>query len=149
MSKTIVCQNGDWFVNNAGRFTWTESGRHKVAQDIANSLLQLYDPENQTGSFLPVLANKRTSLGTPNQHRMQLHNEVSDAINRLIAKQEQDDYVTQDEKIASFSVLVTEAKQALSYNYLLTVTTEAEDEPLYQAYEVQLRHKEDPVLNAE
>lgn len=137
----------------AGRFSYIgaqdpdSSGREKCSQDVANTLLQVYNPLIPWGSFLSQLDKTGSVLGTTEHHKLRIHTEVSDAIQRLMALQEADENITEDEKIARFSVIVEESSRKLTYNYYLSVHTEAGDTPLTKAFEVELKHRKDPNLD--
>lgn len=147
LSKTVKISDGDWADNEAGRFSYVED-REKCAQDVANSLLQLYDETLGYGSFLPNLEQSSATLGTTEFHKMRIHNEVSDTVDRLMTKQQVLDSITDEEKIDSFEVIVEHADlNRLAYNYFLSVKTVAGDDPLTKAYEIALGHRKDPNLN--
>lgn len=112
-------------------------------------MLQLYDEDLGYGSFLPRLEQTGSSLGTPEHHKLCIHNEVSDAIDRLSVLQEVNSTITDTEKIASFNVVVEEGSQPLTYHYFLSVESEAGEEPLLKGYEIALKHRQDPSLNLE
>lgn len=146
--KTIKVSDGDWDVNAAGRTSYV-TGREKLAQDIANALLQSYNESLGYGSFLSTIEQRSPTLGTEEHHKLRIHQEVSDAIDRWIELQERDEDLTDEETIAGFNVLVERGEQDLYYYYFLSVQSEAGDESVVKAYEIKLGHKKDPDLDLE
>lgn len=103
MSRTLAVENGDLFVNARGTGDWI-SGRDKLSQDFAETLLTEYDPETDNGTRLTKIvvgAGASKSFVTA-----ELHGGVS----RLQRKQQQDSHCTADERLASVSRLNVEVK---------------------------------------
>jgi hypothetical protein len=101
MSETIKMANGDIVLDSAGR-TIVIDGPEKCAQDIAESLLNNYDPQDppyHNGSELYKLDEMTTTLasfGIPSTIESMVH----DAIARLMDLQAQDAAITDEELIS-------------------------------------------------
>jgi hypothetical protein len=153
VSKTIKVSNGDYNVSAAGRFSYVgdgvsgSDGREKASQDLANCLLQLYDPETGWGTYLSELSRSGAGIGTREQNKLRVHSEVSEGVERLMSLQSLDDYITEDEQIDKYSVIVEESDDSpLDYVYYLAAQTVAGDEPISKAFLVELGHVKDPNL---
>jgi len=147
MSKTITVQNGDFYVNEAGSFEWTTTPRHKLAQDIANTLLQEFNPTNNTGSELSTIIGSSFFAGSPEQNKSYISQIINDTMRRFKSLQNFLEDLPSEEKISNWTVLVEKASYpSLSYYYYLKVVTEAGVDPLEISYEVELGQTRDPNL---
>lgn len=143
MSKTIRVSNGDWESDERGRFTYIED-REKCAQDTACSLLQKLYANGLWGSELHRV-EQGTVVDTVSAHKVLVETMVGEAVERLMAFQEQDDDISDLEKIRDFETTVARsASAALSYDYYLAVHTEGSNEPVTQAYTVEIEQVRDP-----
>lgn len=103
MSYTLAVENGDLFVNARGSGDMI-SGRDKLSQDFAETLLTVYDPSTDNGSRLGrivVGAGASKSFVT---------SELHECSSRLQRKQQQDPACTPDERLASVSRVEVEVK---------------------------------------
>lgn len=153
MSKTIKVSNGDWDVDSRGRFIYigdnvaSSDGREKLAQDVANVLLQALYPDSSWGSGLGTV-EQVTILDSLNAHQGVISQLVHDAILRLMAKQEEDTGLPDTERIERYTVTVDRMPQkALSYFFYVQVTSAAgETVPLNNPYVIELEQVSDPSL---
>ena len=145
MSITIRVSNGDWYTDSRGRFIWI-SLREKVAQDVANAILQDLYSDGSWGSELNR-AERSAIVDTISAHKALIQSLVSEAVDRLLVFQEQEEDIPDTEKIAEYTVIVERMPQkSLSYFYYLSVLTEGSDEPLKQTYVIDLQQVNDPIL---
>ena len=146
MSTTIRLAAGDYYVDARGRFYYTESDREKCAQDVAVVLLQDLSPDGRWGNQLNT-RQSNSSIGARGLHKPVIQSDVSDAINRLIALQQQDPALGEAEEIDRFTITVSSQPQDLHYAYIVEVqrrNTESDD-PLKAGYLVDLSQvREDP-----
>jgi len=120
--------------------------REKAAQDTANVLLQELTSDSSWGSELGKIEQGAT-IDAANAHKSLIQPLVTEAMNRLLLFQEQDDYITNLEKIASYTVTVERLQhQSLSYAFYLEIYTEGFDEPITQPFVVEIEHVRDPNL---
>jgi hypothetical protein len=148
MSKTIRVANGDWYIDPRGRSVWVEN-REKVSQDLACFLLQILYDDGSRGSELANIENSAI-LDAENAHKALIQTLVSEAVERLLVFQEQEEDIPDLEKIDEYSVYVERLSgQTLSYAYYLTVKTVGSDEPVTDTFVVELEQTRDPnILNA-
>lgn len=143
MSKTLRVANGDWDVDSRGRPIYIE-GREKVAQDVANVLLQELYADASYGSEL-ARVERSTIVDTANAHRAIIQTLVGEAVERLQALQEQEETIPREERIVDYTVIVDRmTQQQLAYSYYLAVTTEASNDPVEQTYVIEIEHVRDP-----
>lgn len=129
MSYTIKCDDGDLIMDAAGRYV-VVYGLEKVAQDIAESLLNNYDPEFTTyynGSQL-YMADANPMLVSTIGAEEFIRSAVEDAISRLQDLQDEDDYIDDTEKIDHISQLTVDQVGPMSYTFYLRVITASEDD---------------------
>ncbi len=127
MSFTLKCDNGDLMVSAAGGYV-VISGLEKVAQDIAESLLNNKDPDLETyynGSELYRIGENTTLLDTIGVEEW-VHTMVMESIDRLIDSQDEDAYVDEEESIDTIRELTVEKVGYLSWQFMLRVITESD-----------------------
>lgn len=128
MSYTLKCDDGDLMVDAAGRF-FIVQGIEKCAQDVAESLLNNWDPEDITwfnGSEIYLIdADPRALDAISAEERIRLA--VEEAIERLIDLQDDDDYADVDEIISEIRELWVRKLGGVSYGFFVKVVTESED----------------------
>jgi len=118
--------------------------REKAAQDVANVLLQDLTSDGSWGSELSKI-EQGAVIDTVTAHRALVQTLVTDAMERLMLYQEQDEYITDLERIASFNVTVERLPhQALSYAFYLDIYTEGFDEPVTKPFVIEIEHVRDP-----
>jgi len=80
---------------------------------------------------------------------MRIQSEVSNSVERLMAKQALDNYCTSDEKVDTFNVVVDrDTDNRLNYIYYLAVHTEdGNDTPIEKAYQIEIKQAQDPNLD--
>lgn len=145
MSKTIKVSNGDWAIDSRGRPIYIDE-REKCAQDVAHVMLSELTDDATWGSELHKV-EQGVIVDTVNAHKSLVQNLVTEAVERLITKQELEEDIPEEEKIASFNVTVERLPhQALSYAFFLSVLTEASDDPIEQPFVIELEHVRDPNL---
>lgn len=149
MSKTLRVANGDWYIDSRGRPAYIEE-REKAAQDTACVLLQKLYADGSWGSELHRV-EEGTIVDTINAHKALIQTLVSEAVERLMALQEQEEDIPDLEKIASYVVTVQrQVGRSLSYAYYLEIDTEGSDEPVTQTYVVEIEQVRDPdLINAD
>lgn len=145
MSKTLRVSNGDWAIDSRGRPTWIEE-REKAAQDTANALLQDLTADGSWGSELGKI-EQGAVIDTVTAHRSLVQTLVTEAMDRLLLYQDQDEDIPDLERIASFNVTVDRLTgQALSYAFYLEIVTEGADEPITKPFVIEIEHVRDPNL---
>lgn len=146
MSKTLRVANGDWDIDSRGRPIWVTE-REKAAQDVANVLLQELTSDGAWGSELGKI-EQGAVIDTVNAHRSLVQTLVTEAIERLLLFQEQEEDIPDLEKIASFTVTVERLPhQALSYAFYLSILTEGSNEPITKPFVIEIEHVRDPNLS--
>jgi len=128
LSNTLKCDNGDLMVAPAGRFLIV-TGIEKCAQDMAESLLNSWDPEEDqwyNGSELFLIGGDPSSLDAISAEE-RIRSVVEDAIDRLIDLQEDDNYVDLDEKIEEVRELWVRSLGNSTYGFFLRAITESEE----------------------
>jgi hypothetical protein len=145
VSKTWRVSNGDIYFDSRGRATWIKE-REKCAQDLANVLLQdLYD-DGRWGCQLARMEDSQI-VDAESAHKAVIQTLVSEAVERLIVFQEEDEDIPDLEKLDDFTVIVERiVQQSLSYIYFLSAETVGSDEPVEQTFTVDLEHVRDPNL---
>lgn len=138
MSITLKMEGGDLALDSAGRHLNIE-GAEKLAQDIAESLLNNFDPEFPdyfNGSELfrvqqdPIANN--TILA---QERIRSY--VQDAMDRLIDLQDLDAYAEDEERIDIVDRIDVKQVGSLSYAFYLAVINQSA-ELVPTAFEINL-----------
>ena len=128
MSFTIKCDNGDLMTTIAGSYAII-SGIEKCAQDIAESLLNNYDPEIElyyNGSELYKVGDDPTILDTIGAEEL-IEVAVADAMERLKDLQDNDLYIDEDESIDEIRRLDVDKVGYFSWRFFLYVITESEE----------------------
>jgi len=126
MSYTLKCDDGDLIVNAAGGYS-VIFGLEKVAQDIAESLLNNTDPDAETyynGSELYQIGDQTTILSTIGVEEW-VHTMVMESMERLMDNQDEDDYIDEEESIDTIRELTVEKVGFLSWRFMLRVITES------------------------
>jgi hypothetical protein len=141
MSITIRLAAGDYAVDSRGRFLYTESDREKCAQDVSVVLLQDLYENGRWGNALNT-RQSNSEIGARGIHKPIIQSDVSDAMNRLIALQQQDPALGAAEEIDKFTVTVSSQPQNLHYAYVVEVQRRNidQDDPLKLGYLVDLSH---------
>ena len=127
MSYTLKCDDGDLLVNAAGGYV-SIFGLEKVAQDIAESLLNNKDPDEETyynGSELYQIGNQTTILNTIGVEEW-VHTMVMESMERLMDSQDEDNYIDEEESIDEIRELTVEQVGYFSWRFMLRVLTESE-----------------------
>jgi hypothetical protein len=146
VSKTLRVSNGDWAIDSRGRPIWAEE-REKAAQDSANVLLQDLTSDGSWGSELGKI-EQGAVIDTVNAHRSLVQTLVTEAMDRLLLYQEQEEDIPDLEKISSFTVTVERLPhQSLSYAFYLSIRTEGADEPITKPFVIEIEHVRDPSLS--
>jgi len=128
MSYTLKCDDGDLVQNAAGQYT-SVAGLEKVSQDVAESLLNNYDPDNTTyynGSELYKVGDQTTILSTIGVEEW-VHSIVMESMDRLQDLQDDDNYVDEAESIESIQELTVNKIGYFSWKFMLRILTESED----------------------
>jgi hypothetical protein len=146
VSKTLRVSNGDWAIESRGRPIWIDE-REKAAQDAANVLLQDLTSDGSWGSELGKI-EQGAVIDTVTAHRSLVQTLVTEAMDRLLLYQEQEEDISELEKIASYSVTVERLPhQSLSYAFYLSIQTEGSDEPITKPFVIEIEHVRDPNLS--
>ncbi len=96
MSQTLRVSNGDWDIDSRGNPVFI-TGREKVAQDVANVLLQALNEDSTWGSELGKI-EQGSIIDTVNAHKSMVQTLVTEAMERLILFQEQEEDISDEEK---------------------------------------------------
>jgi hypothetical protein len=142
MSVTFKCDNGDLILDNRGRFVAID-GIHKCSQDIAEALLNKWDPDvNQwyNGSELYLVDADPASLNIVSAEE-RIRYAVQDAILRLQSLQEDIDFVNETEKIEELRELWVDRIGDFTYAFRLQVVTESEDYVPLETFTIDLEHQ--------
>ena len=129
MSLTLKCDDGDLMVSTGGRFMIV-TGIEKCAQDIAESLLNNWDPETSVyynGSELYLIDSDPVSLDAISAEE-RIRFAVESSVDRLIDLQDEDSYAEADELIQEIRELWVRNLGKSSYGFFLRVITESEDD---------------------
>ncbi len=120
MSWTLKVSNGQIVLNEATGQIQTVEGNRKAAQDIANVILLDFDAARQYGSYLTAIVQNRIPFAS----ELLIRFYIADAIGKLMAKQEQDPDVTEDEKIVQIDELLTTPESSGVVGFFVAVSTE-------------------------
>ena len=115
-------------MSTGGRFMIV-TGIEKCAQDMAEALLNNWDPEGSqwyNGRALFLIDSDPSSLDAISAEE-RIRVAVENAIERLIDMQEDDNYVDLDEKIEDIRELWVRSLGNSSYGFFLRVVTESEE----------------------
>jgi len=115
MSSTLRKTNGDLFIDHETGRPEVVSGATKVDQELADLYLSVYDPVRNWGSSLSLSQLRNTAL---EQARAVMFLRLQQANDRILYKQSDDKYLTDDEKISGFSmseVLIDVQSQAIVF----------------------------------
>jgi len=129
MSVTIMVADGDLAVSVAGRFVYI-NGIQKCAQDIAESLLNNWDPIEESwynGSELYAIDEDPSTLTTLTVEE-RIRSAVDESIERLRDLQDEDDYVDDDELIDEVRELWASKLGNFTYGFYLRVITSSYEE---------------------
>ena len=142
MSYTIKCDDGDFIMDSAGRYVMA-SGQEKLAQDIAESLLNNYDPDFPTyynGSQLYIVDQSPSLISTIGAEEF-IRSTVEDAIDRLRNLQDEDDYLEESERIDHISELTVNKVGPMSYTFYLRVIAADESDVPIEPFTITLRQQ--------
>ena len=102
----------------------TVEGERKCAQDIAECMLQEYDPVQNYGSYLTAVVANSTAI--PFAGDLFIRHYISQAVDTLKSKQLEDPASTPDERINEISQLLTVTDQdTQTMGFYLKVETES------------------------
>jgi hypothetical protein len=119
MSYTLQVSDGMVVLDPATGSLKTVTGNRKCSQDMAEVLLQTYDPNQDYGSYLnAVIQNK-----IPYTSQLLIRNYVAAAVDLLMQKQLQDPFITADEQIDSITNLVTADDNEGTVGFYVSVST--------------------------
>ncbi len=124
MSATIMVSNGDLAVTVGGAFV-VISGIHKCAQDIAEALLNNWDPEGANtynGSELYLIQENPSMLSSLTAEE-RIRSAVDDAVDRLRDSQSDDEYADDDEIIEEIRELWASKLGDFTYGFSLRAIT--------------------------
>lgn len=127
MSYTLKCDDGDLMLTTVGGYA-VISGLEKVAQDIAESLLNNSDPDLEmyyNGSELYRIGEQPAMLHTIGVEEW-IHTAVMESLDRLIDSQDEDSFVDEEESIDEIKELTVEQVGTLSWRFMLRVLTESD-----------------------
>lgn len=139
MSYTIKCDDGDMIMESTGRYR-AVFGREKCAQDIAESLLNNYDEQftmYYNGSTLYKVDQHPNLIGAIGAEEF-IRTSVSDSIARLQDAQDNDDYVSEDEKIDHIAHLTVTQIGMMSYTFDLRAITESTEQVVVDDFTISL-----------
>jgi hypothetical protein len=132
MSVTFKCDNGDLILDTSGRFA-VVSGLEKCSQDIAEALLNVWDPNGNNdynGSELALIQGETAGLSTMRIEE-QIRYAVQSAVERLMDAQSNDLYIDEDEQIEDIRELQVRKLGLFTYGfYLYCITLSEQDVPL-------------------
>ncbi len=141
MSTTLKCDDGDLLIDNRGQFI-PINGMQKAAQDIAESLLNNWDPEDDqwwNGSELFKIERSPSEYAIVGPEE-QIRYMVEDAVTRLQDLQEEDAYADDDELIAEIRELWVKPLGDMTYGYYLVAIT-ASEEKVDPAFKIDLNQQ--------
>lgn len=140
MSVTFLFQDGDIELNpNTGRIKLV-AGNHKLAQEVAYTLLTATDEERNIGCGIKTIENlfSSSNLAGGDSARLYVTKEVSDGIDRLRTNQLlRPSLIDDTERIAGIQQLVVYKDSANSLAFYVAVEVEQGD-VLPFAYKVKL-----------
>lgn len=138
MSITLKCDDGDLIVATTGAFVLID-GLQKCAQDIAESLLNDWDPDLinwYNGSELYLIDGDPASLSIVTAEE-RIRFAVEDSILRLQDLQQSDDFADEDEIIEEIRTLMVQKVGLMTYGFYLSAIT-ASDEFVEQDFAINL-----------
>lgn len=119
MSQTLKMADGDLFIDGeTGRGVQVQ-GAQKVDQELAELLLQTYDPARDWGSQLQL--QQFSSTLDVKQLQSLLYLRVSQATQRYLAKQARDANLGEDEVVSGFPRVEVKAETKEQNLYFLVV----------------------------
>lgn len=119
MSYTLMVSNGMVVLNPATGQPFTITGNRKCAQDMAEVLLQYYNPNQNYGSYLNAIVQNQI----PYTGQLLIRTYVAAAIDLLTQNQLQDPYITPDEQIDQITQLVTVDDNNGTVGFYVAVST--------------------------
>lgn len=128
MSITLKCDDGDLLVSTTGAFILID-GMQKCAQDIAESLLNNWDPDISNwynGSELYLIDEDPATLSLVSAEE-RIRFSVEESILRLQDLQEADDYADEDEIIDEIRTLMVQRVGFMTFGFYLGVVTASEE----------------------
>jgi hypothetical protein len=119
MSTTLHIVDGQIDIDPSTGQINEVTGNRKCGQDLGESLLQDYDPTTDYGSYLRAV----TTTPIPFSGDLFIRFYIDDAIQRLIAKQQEDQYLTAAEQITDITELQTSDDGAGTTVFFVSVST--------------------------
>lgn len=141
MSFTIKMSGGDFEVLPSGR-TVDINGLEKCAQDIAESLLNSFDPQNPyyyNGSEFWRLDEPNEAYDMFGVESM-IESMAADAVERLMEQQENDGYVDDEELIDTVEFIRVWRIGSMSYAFHLHCVTASQD-PVRVGFDINLEQQ--------
>lgn len=129
MSTTLKMVDGDLAVDSGGRHL-SISGAEKVSQDIAESLLNNYDPEFPSyfnGSTLFAI-NEDPTANNDLGIQQAIHTAVEESISRLQGLQDLDPYVDDAERIDDILDLDVRKHGSTTWSFFLLTQVDTEEQ---------------------
>jgi hypothetical protein len=123
MGQTLRIANGQLDLNPNTGLLNTVEGNRKCSQDLAECILQTYDPIINYGSFLTEVVTNSTAV--PHAGDLFIRHYIAQAVQLLKSKQLEDPTSTATERIVNISQLITQFDDATStVAFYLSVDTE-------------------------
>ncbi len=138
MSITIKCDDGDLIVATTGAFVII-GGLHKCAQDVAESILNNFDPDLinwYNGSELYLIGGDPATLHLITAEE-RIRFAVEDSISRLQDLQHADDLADEDELIEELRTLLVQKVGTMTYGFYLGLVT-ASDQLVERDFAINL-----------
>lgn len=130
MSSTLKMAAGDLVLLSTGQFQEI-SGIEKATQDVAETLLNNYDPFDPpwhpTGSEFYVIDSNVYAYNAMGMESM-IHAMADASIQRLMDQQADDPYVDDDERIVQIKAINVWSIGDLSYAFYAACTTDSEED---------------------
>jgi hypothetical protein len=141
MSKTFLMRDGDLYIDRETGKSATLEGNAKLAQDIAHTLLTVFDSDRRYGFEFAALINPVIiSQAAENLIKMK----ISECLDRLKVQIQQDPYSNATERIDKILRLVVRNLGGSNYFFFVRVQPE-EGEPIERMVAVSLRHRNTPL----
>ena len=143
MSRTLKKEDGDLYINPSnGRGSYI-TGNEKLAQDVADVFMTIYDPERGYGFNLATIEDVNShSSSLPGFSVGLIRSEVRDALERLEALQGDRSYqLNSYEAIKEIGTVHVYQASRTGYTFYVNVVPAAGGQNVKIGYRINLRHQ--------
>jgi len=143
MSRTILKENGDIYIDPSSGRTQLITGIRKLSQDVADALLVEYNSERDFGQELTKVLSSNSGASFLNViHSAYIKSRVEEAISRLKAMQQsRPDQLNDYEAIDKINDLRVYSLNNTDYVFVVDVSPKAGPDQNPQTFTVKLAHQ--------